>query len=66
MRAACPALLLFLVPPMTFLICGVVVAVDVIDAKANGVMAEYKELTWKSFLTASCAFAIATVCFHLA
>ncbi|XP_067023721.1 uncharacterized protein [Acropora muricata] len=45
---------------MTFLICGVVVAVDVIDAKANGVMAEYKELTWKSFLTASCAFAIAT------
>ena len=91
MRAACPALLLFLVPPITFLICGVVVAVDVIDAKAiavlcsttttrflwlcgflqgsklaNGVMAEYKELTWKSFLTASCAFAIATVCFHLA
>ena len=26
----------------------------------------FKELTWKSFLTASCAFAIATVCFHLA
>ena len=32
---------------------------------ANGVMAEYKERTWKSFLSASCAFAIATVRFHL-
>ena len=31
MRAACAARLLFLVPPIKFLICGVVVAVDVID-----------------------------------
>ena len=32
---------------------------------ANGVMAEYKERTWKSFLSPSCAFAIATVPFLL-
>ena len=32
---------------------------------ANGVMAEFKEGTRKSFLSASCAFAIATVLFSL-
>ena len=31
MRAACAARLLFPVPPIKFLICGVVVAVDAID-----------------------------------